>query len=712
MILLLLAGALSMVAQVVVLRELVAALFGVELLYVLALGAWLLGTAAGSIAGRRVRDGGHAVAAGFLTLGLFVPAVLVFVRAFAGILGAVPGAYLAFPLQALLVACAAVPPAFVCGFLFPPLAGSIGGLGAGISRGYAIEGAGAAAGGVLVTVAMGLGASTLVVALTAGALALAAAAAAGFRLRAISVASILGISAAWSLGVLQSGAWDAHLTRWTYPALVAVADTPYARVAVSRSEGQVAVFVNGALAFESEGTTAEAFADIAAAQHPRPRRALVLGGGGEGVPAALRAHAIPEIDNVEIDEQAFRLVTAHAPAPRAAGRDGAGLRVIFAEPRRRLARSQPYDLILVATGDPASGAASRFYTREFFRICARSLTQGGVLAVRLAASENVWPRPLARRTASIVNALRAEFPEVDLVPGATLFLFASKGPLTQDPAVLSGRLGDRGVQSRIMTPRYVRYLYENDRRDQVRQELDVLSQVEANRDAAPSCYQYAATQWLSMFYPSLAVAPPIGPLSAWVVGLAVAATVGVWLARGRGRPDRRLTAMLFVAGLVGMVLETVLILQYQVAHGTVFQHVGWLLTCFMAGLAAGGWFFSRGAASGTGGPKSGRMGRIPAAALAAAAACAAMSTRMPAMAGLGWTSLMLAASGLIVGGCVALAAARWSGSRREGASSIYAADVAGGAAGAVLATLVFVPAAGLDGACLISGAIAAILILV
>ena len=100
----------------------------------------------------------------------------------------------------------------------------------------------------------------------------------------------------------KAGSWDVWLLKWQYPSLVAFEDTPYARVVVTRAEGQVAVFANGALAFDTEGTSAEAFADLAALQHPRPRRALVIGGGVEGVPAALAAHGLAAIDNVEIDE--------------------------------------------------------------------------------------------------------------------------------------------------------------------------------------------------------------------------------------------------------------------------------------------------------------------------------------------------------------------------------------------------------------------------
>ena len=194
-----------------------------------------------------------------------------------------------------------------------------------------------------------------------------------------------------------------------YPGLIDAVDTPYARVAITRLGTQVSVFENGALAFDTEGLSAEAFADLAAVQHPNPRRALVIGGGGEGVPDALARHGIPLIHDLEVDRRAFervRLSCGRRGPPR---RPEAAVDVRFEEPRRYLDHAEPYDLILVAAGEPASGASNRFYTREFFAQCARRLTAGGVLAIRLAAAENVWPRPLARRTASIVSAVRQVF---------------------------------------------------------------------------------------------------------------------------------------------------------------------------------------------------------------------------------------------------------------------------------------------------------------
>jgi spermidine synthase len=696
-ILLAAAGALSMLAQVVVLRELVAALYGVELLYVLALGAWLIGTGAGAAAGRLVPATAPAGSAGCVALSLLVPLELVLIRVAGPLSGAVTGAYLPFPAQLLWVAAATLPPAALCGWLFPALAGAASARrGVSVGRSYAVESAGAAAGGAGLTVAIALGAPTFQVAAAAPAIGMVAVTAGHLRwpARRRIWLSMLVLTACGAVGVFGRP-WDLALLRYAYPSLVDAADTPYGRVILAGPASQAAVYENGALAFDTEGFSAEAFADLAGLQHERPARALVINGGGEGVPEALARHRIPKIDNVEVDRRAYELVRPRTSGATSRAAAGSPVRVHFEEPRLFLERPVSYDLILVASGEPVSGASSRFYTREFFGLCARRLTRNGVLALRLAAAENVWPRPLVRRTASIVTAVRKEFSTVQVLPGATLYVLASNGGPAATPAVLAARLAERQLHPRLITPPYLQYLYTNDRRQEIEALLASAAGERPNTDSTPVCYRYAALLWLSSFYPSLAAsAPPVARGPGWLwwgAAVAVSLAAAAWVRRGH---NRRVAAGLFGAGFVGMVLETVLLLRFQIANGVVYAHVGWLLTCFMAGVAAGGW-------AGSGVPSRPR-GLVPLA-IPAVSAGAALLTLLavawaPASAGLAGTSVLLAATGAAVGLAFAAGARLWRGLPGAAASALYAADVAGGAAGAVAATLALVPAAGFAGA--------------
>ena len=702
MILLAAAGFLSMLAQVVILRELVAALFGVELLYVVALGTWLAGTAVGSVLGRRVAARPAVIAGAFLSVGALTIAEVWFIRTAGVLVGAVPGAYLPFPLQVAGILAATIPPSLLCGVLFPPLVRRAAATGMSAAGAYAWECAGAAVGGAIVTAMFWAGLSTLQAAIITGAVAASAA------LRALDLRrgprrfgiAVVGAIAAVGVGGYARG-WDAPWLRWQYPALVAVQDTPYARIAVTRAGGQLAVFANGALAFDTEGIGAEAFADLAALQHPRPLRALVIGGGVEGVPAALAAHGVAAIDNVEVDQRADALVRAVlGPSGRTLASDTV-IRTIYDEPRRVLERSPVYDLILVAMPPPTSGETSRFYTREFFAACRRHLGGSGVLAIRLPGAENFWPPPLVRLVASVAGAMTREFPSISLVPGGTLYAFGSAQALPPTADALEKRLASRGVAPRLMTPPYLRYLYDTDRRGELVDRLSVSADARVNRDAAPVAYGYAAMLWLSKFFPEVAAdgAGAAGGAGRVALGAVfVALALGLWWACRT--PARAGVGLVGVAGAAAMTLESVALLRYQIANGVMFVNVGALLTCFMAGMAVG----ARGATAPAVRRRLDASPWLVAAAFLGVTIGVMAMVRWPVLAGHLGTGVLLGLTGLAGGGAFGLVMHERPGDPSRAVSSLYAADVAGGAIGAWLAPLVLVPLLGLDGTAALTAA--------
>jgi len=139
-----------------------------------------------------------------------------------------------------------------------------------------------------------------------------------------------------------------------------------------------------------------------------------------------------------------------------------------------------------------------------------------------------------------------------------------------------------------------------------------------------------------------------------------------------------------------MVLEAVWILHYQMKSGVLFQDIGLLLTVFMAGLAGGAIAVDRL----RGRPFAGRLGLPLVAGLCAASALTAyavgsdrLATLLAAGAGLGATGFLVAA--------VFAHASAGGGDQGRLISPLYAADLAGGCAGAVLGGLLAIPIIGL-----------------
>ena len=709
-------GLISLAGQIVLLRELNVAFYGVELVMLVALGLWLLLAALGTLLGRRGTAASPGQAARLLLyFSLLLPLGCVFIRGSRILLGGVPGAYLAIGLQAASLALALLPTALLSGLLFRSAADAYLQGGRTLAGAYGIESLGALAGGILATLATRFGIQNFPLALACGLLS-AAAALLAFRghwpLRLASLASAFLM--AMLLG--QAAPLDRAMTRWSHPGLLASRDSPSGRISVVARAGQVSVFVNDALAFETEGAEAERLAHLAALQHPAPRRILLVGGGIGGTLRELLRHHPARIDWIELDRLAVALTRPHLPEGIQASLNHPAVHLIVADPRRLLKRSGSlYDLILVGMPEPSSGQTNRFYTTEFFRECAARLAPGGIVALGLPAAENFWSPQLLRRMASVCRALASVLPETLILPGESVVITASRTPLPSSPERLEERLRERGIATRLVTAPYIRYLFTNDRRAALEERLRK-TDVAANTDARPVCYPYAVAGWLSRFFPKLALADlplfgrarPDWGRAPWTIALGAA----LLLIAGRLHAPLRRWLLVALAGLTGVVLEALIILVYQAKEGALYEEIGLLLAAFMAGLALGAGLVRRAArtaGAGQGPARRWGVGLIAGFALTGAAILWGMDR--DATGGLMPAAALLAADGFAVAGLLAYAGLRGISDQRKVVVPLYSADLIGGCLGSLLGSLLLVPLLGLGGTSLAMILLAALLLI-
>jgi hypothetical protein len=151
------------------------------------------------------------------------------------------------------------------------------------------------------------------------------------------------------------------------------------------------------------------------------------------------------------------------------------------------------------------------------------------------------------------------------------------------------------------------------------------------------------------------------------------------------------------AGFMGMVLETILILYYQVKHGVLYQDIGLLLMSFMAGLALGAMIINRGMAR----PIANRMlsrwyGISLLIGFCFLCVFTGMRVKMSITTGLIEISCLLAAIGFLVAGIFAYASLHESEDQKNVISPLYFADLIGGCFGSLLGSLILIPLAGMD----------------
>jgi len=752
-------GFTSTIAQVLLMRELVATFYGNELLFGLVLAAWLAWVAAGAwIAdcGLRIsdcrsqisrqhsafrtphsafRNPHSAMAVGLVLAAVLLLAEMALVRGVRLLLRATPGAFVEFGPMVGAVAIILAPLCLLVGSLFTLGARLTVEQGGTAGRAYVWESIGAVTGGALFSFLLIRYLDPFQTALLVSAVNLAAASQQSANQQISKSANRRSQIANHPTSNLQPPTSNLHspsslllllpsclllLTslplghslhtatlRWQWPDLAFVADSPYGRLAVQARDGQRVFYENGLLAFETQGTFPEEVAHFPLLAHPDPREVLLVGGGVAGDLREILKHPGVRVTYVELDPLLIEAAQAHLPPQDAAVLQDPRVTLVLTDGRLyvRTAR-RAFDVVILDLPEPATGALNRFYTREFFAEVRAVLNPGGLFALGLPSAENYWSPELARRNGSVYWTLRDVFPEIVVLPGEHNFFLASDVPLEADPALWAGRLAERGIETRWVTPEYVEYVFTTDRFAEVQSQLVATAGVRLNRDLAPICYYYDLVLWLSRFYPNLREVFERASLVnlGWVaVPLLLAVGLVRWR-RGR-RPEAyegwAVPFAIATAGLANMMLEVVILFAFQVLHGTVYARVSLIVTALMAGLALGGAAGNRLLPPSVL-PATGASRRVRWALIGVLAGVAVYSgvlplvLRLPILVPAFVFPLLAAVAGALTGAAFPLAVALRAG-RMVG--HLYGADLAGGCLGALLGAALFVPVLGIPQTC-------------
>jgi len=577
-------GFVSIITQVLVLRELMVTFYGNELFLGLALGFWLFWTASGSFWGRKLTTK-KAFVFNLIFLAFFLPLSIVFIRFIKTL--SPSGTLIDFPKAIGLTFLCLAPLCFSLGFFFPTAFFNFkkSQLAQLASRAYLVETLGLALGGI--------GFNFYLTKFPPLALSLTLSAAIFFLTflyirRKLFSASLFILT---MIALYKAPFGEQKTLAFQFPGLVESKNSIYGRITVTKKNNQFNFFESGTLTGISQKTEdCEYLIHPILLQHPNPKKILMIGGGLNGSLGEILKYQPERITSVELDPILVKTTKKFLDPQLVKVIEDKRVNLVLTDPRKFLKESQEkYDLVIVNLPPPSTALINRLYTCQAFAEIKKILNPQGIFALNLYLPTDYLSGESQNLAASIYETLNHEFRHILLLPEYTLLFLASSEPaLTTDYQILAQRLKDHQIQTDFISPAYIKNRLNNDRMMMFTQAVKQNGRL--NSDFHPIAYFFQTLFWQSYFggrWPAL-----LKVLEKFGLLFLILLIAGFWLFIFRQRKILPL-AILALTGATMMVWEVILIFAFQVKFGYVYQQISFLLATILTGMALGNYWATR-----------------------------------------------------------------------------------------------------------------------
>jgi spermidine synthase len=392
--------------------------------------------------------------------------------------------------------------------------------------------------------------------------------------------------------------------QWKNQNVVHYQNSQYGNICTLENEGQYIFFLDGIAGIITpvpDIPFVEEFVHLPLLAHPEPERLLVLSGGAGGViNEALKHPSVNTIEYSELDPLLLDLLRKFSTPLTESELNDPRVKIRHID-GRLLLKTTPnkYDVILVGIQEPSNLQANRFFTEEFFSLAKERLNNRGILVLGLPGSLTYSSEELKNLNSCIFNTLKSVFSHIRVIPGdgKNLFLSSDSPGISEiDRVQIIERLNQRNLEAEVIVPWHIENKLHHGWQDWFSRFIEGGSQ-KINSDFKPVGLFYSISHWNALFAPSLrAVFRQLERIDLRTVVLPpVVFLLLYFLLRSRNIHLFRsgIPFSILTTGFAGMIFDLMLIFAFQAIYGYVFSWIGLLVAFFMAGAACGGMLTTR-----------------------------------------------------------------------------------------------------------------------
>ncbi|MDP8212595.1 MAG: hypothetical protein P9X22_04795 [Candidatus Zapsychrus exili] len=587
-------GFTSIIAQIVLMRELITSFYGNETSYAVVLSSWLFWISIGgfvfSIFAKKIKDPLKYITVFQINVFFLLPSTIFLARCIKQIMG--------FQLGEII---GIIPISIGAFLLLAPLTFIFGGLFvlicklysedenfSGVSGVYMWESLGAVAGGIIFSFVLIHFVPSMYLAVILGIINLCVILLILKKSRTMFVAVF--VLAVVLLSFMGKADRYSRKIQFKGTNVVRIEDSVYGNIALTQRDGEYSLYENGLLSFTTgDELTAEQSVHYSMLQNPYARNVLLVGGGLSGSTDEILKYKQANIDYVELDKAIIDISRKYLPEKNLKSLDNKRVNIIYSDARRFIKRSEDkYDVIIINLSDPYTALINRYYTVEFFREASRALKEEGIITLSVSSSENYLNKEAKEFLQSINSTLREVFVDVKSVPGDTNIFLGCKrrAILDLNPEELMRRLEVLKIETKYVSENYLPFVLSEDRVSYINRSLGVKGAI--NKDSKPIAYLYDIVLFSTHFNSGFRnFIERIKYISLKDLLLFPALLLGIGLILIRRRPRAPITLSIFTTGFSEIIFQIIVILSFQALYGYAYYKIGLIISFFMIGLVLG-----------------------------------------------------------------------------------------------------------------------------
>ncbi|MCX5815731.1 MAG: spermine synthase [Proteobacteria bacterium] len=382
--------------------------------------------------------------------------------------------------------------------------------------------------------------------------------------------------------------------QWPQQNVVFYENSVYQNIVVIQNENQYTFFTDGIPFITTpvpDIAFVEEFAHFPLLTHPHPENVLILGGGAGGLINEILKHpTVKKVDYVEIDPALLKTIRRFSTPLTETELNNPLVRLHYIDGKIFLKETKDkYDVVLIGLPPPSTLQTNRFYTQEFFTMVKSILKTDGILALTMPGSQTYYSSELKELNTSIIETLKSVFAYVFVLPGDYNLLLASHSDIVTEisPSLLYKALSRQRIETKLITLPHLNYRFEKRWQEWFASAIED-SKASVNRDFSPKGLYYTIAYQNLLFSPSLkSVFDSAKHINFTSLLIFISAVFLLFLLLRKKFTYIGIPYAITTTGFAVMVFELVLMFGFQIFYGYVFYEIGILITVFMGGMAAG-----------------------------------------------------------------------------------------------------------------------------